>query len=88
MYVQDALTIHKKSFRENQTHICVDHGECARIHMESMNNLLRSEMIKQFIGVSKFFDVWIGFAMRFAASDGCFREKSPHDCLVAGSKSI
>jgi hypothetical protein len=40
----------------NQKHICQDDGECARIHMEAMNNQLCTALTNQFIGVSNNFD--------------------------------
>jgi hypothetical protein len=40
----------------NQTHICEDNSECARIRVEAMNNHLCTAMTKQFIIVSKNFD--------------------------------
>ena len=40
----------------NQTHICEDNSECARIRMEAMNNQLYTALTNQFIGVSNNFD--------------------------------
>jgi hypothetical protein len=41
----------------NQTHICEDDGECARIHMEAMNIQLCTALTNQFIGISNTLDL-------------------------------